>query len=833
MNGRDPSFRRVAWIAALASLLPAAVAAGDAYDEIVSYDWTKSRSVPASIEAETRQAATAAERRAIEVKLIRALTDAKATFECKQFVCRMLRRTGSAACVPALSALLTDEKLSHQARFALQFLPDPGAAAALRAGLGKTKGKLRLGIVGSLGRRRDAEAVTALARLAAGEDAELTAAAIRALGRIASAKAADALAGMKVDESMKARWADAYLQCADRMLADGNAAGAAGVYRKLFAADQAKTVRIAALRGVVLAEKDKAAGALLKLMSDDDADLRRAAGKFVIEMPGEAATRAFAGALGSMKPDRQVAMLDALSARGDPAAAPSVMRLALSGQEAVRVAAIKALGVVGDAASVEMLAKAAAAGGTTGQAAIDSLNRLKGEGVSEAMAKLLDSPEAAFRAGVLRVLSTRADKTMLPAMLKAARDSDEGVRKAAVAGLTAVAGGKELPGILDLLLTANSGTERLALQRAAGSAAMRVDDVEARTAPIAAALPRADAKAKAMLIDLLGRSGGRRALAAVRAQLGADEADVATEAVRALSAWPDATPAGDLMKIIRTTDNRVHKVLAFRGYIRMANMPATGGASSTQMYKQALRLASSTAEKKSVLGGLAGARSPEALRLVEPLLAEAELKAEAESAYVQIAGNARDAAPDEARAALRKIVAATSNTALRDRAKAILNEMDKYRGYVTSWLVSGPYTKGPPFDTAFAPEKPGRPGAKWAPLSKGVGPQTINLQATFGGDNRAVYAKTSVYSPADRAVRLEMGSDDGIKVWVNGKQVHAKNANRPIRPAEDKADARLKKGWNVLLVKISQNGGDFGFCFRICQPDGAAIEGLRVSVEGR
>ena len=822
-------------LAAVAAVsLTARGASADAYEEIVKYGWDQGRGAPASIEAEIRAAKAAPARRAVEAKLIKALTDPQATFECKQFVCRMLRYVGSPACVPAVAKLLPDAKLSHMARFALQHLPGPEAASALREALGKVDGELKLGMISSIAGRRDGQAVPALGELAAGSDAALARAAIAALGRIASPAAAKSLGALRAPGSLKDEWADACLLCADGMLAGGGKAEAGAIYRKMFAKEMSKPVRIAALRGIVLAERQRAAKLLLGLLADADADLGRAAGKFVIEMPGKAATKAFASALASMAPAGQALLIDALTARGDTAAAPDVARLVESKDQGVRIAAIRALAVLGDGTSVPMLAKAASAGGEIGKAALESLNRLKGEGVGEAMSKLLDSPDPAFRAAMLNVLTARADKAMIPAMLKAARDKDQDVRKAAAKGLAAVAGGKELPDLVALLLAAEDGSERAGLERAVASAAMRVDDLDARAAPVAAGLAKADPAAKARLVTLLGRFGGGKALAAVRAQLRSPNAEVATEAVRALHAWPDDAPAGDLLEIIKTTKDRTHKVLAFRGYIRMANMPERrGAAETTAMYKQALQLATGAAEKKSVLSGLANARSVEALRLVDGLLSDDALKAEAQLAYLQIAGNARDAAPDEARAAVKKIIASAKNDALRNRARGILNEMDKYRGYITSWLISGPYTKGSAYETAFPPERPGAKGVTWQALTKGVGPQVIDLSKTLGGNERAAYMKTSVWSPAEQDVRLEMGSDDGIKVWINGKLVHAKNASRPCKPGEDTAKAHLVKGANSVLVKIAQGGGDWAFCVRICKPDGAALEGLRVSLEGR
>ncbi|MHC4503172.1 MAG: HEAT repeat domain-containing protein, partial [Planctomycetota bacterium] len=737
--------------------------------------------------------------------------------------------------VPALAKLLTAEKLSHMARFALERNPSREAGDALRSAMGTVSGKLKLGMVATLGGRRDAGSVSALRRMLAAGDEETVRAAISALGRIGTREAAAALAYARVPEKLKRLAADASLMCADRLAAAGEGVRASAIYDKMFAEGNPKMIRIAALRGIVMSQKEGAAGLVVSLMRDKDVDLRRAASKFVVEMPGEAATRALAAELGGLPPEAQVVLIDALTARGDPAAAPSVTGLVESGNEAVRIAAIRALAVMGDASSVPILAKVASTGGEIGKAAVDSLNRIKGEGVGRAMADLLDSPDPAIRAGIINVMTARADRTVAPAMVKAARDRDETIRKAAIKGLAVVAGLKELPDIVDLLIENKDTSIRSELEKALAATAMRISDAEARTEAIVTGLGRADADAKARMLGVLGRLGGRGALAAARAQLKSYDAEVATAAVRALAGWPDATPAPDLLDTIRTTKNSIHRVLAFRGYIRMVNMPSERTAADTgRMYAEALRLAKSPTEKKSVLAGLAGARSEGALRLVEGLLTDDSVKAEAELALVQIASNCRDSAPDEARAALKKIIATTRNGGLRGKAEGVIRDMDKYRGYITSWLGSGPYTKGQPFNTAYPPEKPDAQGVKWKALTKGVAPLNINLLAAIGpGGNRAAYMKTHVYSSTDQDVRLEMGSDDGIKVWINDKLVHSNPAVRGIRPGEDKAKARLRRGWNKVLVKIAQGGGDWAFCLRITKPDGSVLEGLRVNVDGK
>ncbi|MGD0091995.1 MAG: hypothetical protein ABSE73_18945, partial [Planctomycetota bacterium] len=102
-----------------------------------------------------------------------------------------------------------------------------------------------------------------------------------------------------------------------------------------------------------------------------------------------------------------------------------------------------------------------------------------------------------------------------------------------------------------------------------------------------------------------------------------------------------------------------------------------------------------------------------------------------------------------------------------------------------------------------------------------------DLLPICGGDQCVVYMKARVSSPKELKVRLDIGSDDGVKVWVNGKVVHANNIERGLKPCDDKAEAVLKEGWNDFFLKITQNIMGCGACLRIRNPDGAVIEGLK------
>lgn len=80
------------------------------------------------------------------------------------------------------------------------------------------------------------------------------------------------------------------------------------------------------------------------------------------------------------------------------------------------------------------------------------------------------------------------------------------------------------------------------------------------------------------------------------------------------------------------------------------------------------------------------------------------------------------------------------------------------------------------------------------------------------------YGLTYLYSPEDREVTLLLGSDDGVKLWVNNELVHTNPAYRGAYPDQDRVKVKLRAGWNKILVKVLQGAGGWGFYLRIPDP---------------
>ena len=106
------------------------------------------------------------------------------------------------------------------------------------------------------------------------------------------------------------------------------------------------------------------------------------------------------------------------------------------------------------------------------------------------------------------------------------------------------------------------------------------------------------------------------------------------------------------------------------------------------------------------------------------------------------------------------------------------------------------------------------------------------MDSIVGGEHCLVYLKTQVFVPTAQSVNLEIGSDDGIKLWVNGELVHANNAVRGLTPGQDHAKASLREGWNELRAKITQHTLGCGMTLRMVSTDGKPVSGLRFDPDG-
>lgn len=224
-----------------------------AFDALKTFDWGTDPKALSPIDSAAVASLGDDSARAELEKRLAAVLATGASRDAKDFVCRKLMLIGTAASVPALAALLADKDHSHMARYALERIPVPEAGQALRDALPKLSGPLKVGVIASLGARRDsAPCAPELAALLGDSDQSVACAAACALGDLRTAEASKALAHAKpASEPMKRAVIDASLACAEGLLASGKKVEALAIYKSLTGDSQPKHVRLAATRGML------------------------------------------------------------------------------------------------------------------------------------------------------------------------------------------------------------------------------------------------------------------------------------------------------------------------------------------------------------------------------------------------------------------------------------------------------------------------------------------------------------------------------------------------------------------------------------------------------
>lgn len=782
--------------------------------------------------------------RMLEEDLVNIL-DSDATMAGKQFACRKLGIIGTEVSVPVLAEMLTEKSSSRIqpadiARYALERIDSPEACEALRDALDETEGVAKVGIINSLGERGDEKAVGRLSELLESSETKVVEAAISALGKIGGKEAASSLRRAQDDipSSLRTVWADAYLNCADKFQKEGYSRPAFRIYQRMYEQDKPTPARGAALRGMVKSRPAKTVSLIIDAIEKGDEHIQEVAAGLLREVPSEEVISSVIDRLPGLSATAKVQVLSALGDRGDKSAISAVINETGSEQARVRTAAVRALGKLGGASHVKMLAeKAAESAGAEQQAARESLYRLRAVGVDRRILSELPKAGPELKLEYIRAVGNRNIKEGVDTLLQSAKSARSKVSVESLKVLSDLAGPSALPEVTEILLADDINPRiRSQAESTAATLARKIEDEKEQAEPIISAYSSAeDVESRCSLLSVMGVINGDSSLEVLQDALSDEEEQVQTTAIRALSNWPGPEPIDALKEVAQSSDNRVQRVLAFRGFVRLIGK--VGGPESSErfeLYTQAMDLAEYNTAKRMVLAGLGEMRSFETLEMVEDYLDAEQLRAEAEAALVNIAKGTIGTHPEKSRSVLRKVLQQTKSDMVRKQAEKLLSRLSRSESYIKDWMVSGPYTKEGMncrqlFDVAFAPEKD--EPAEWSKISAGTDPDKlwlVDLDRAIGGGNRVAYLKTKVWSPQSKTVLLQLGSNDGIKAWLNGKEVHSNNTSRRVTRDQDKTQVKLEKGWNTLLMKITQSGGSWGACARFVNPDGSEIEGLKV-----
>jgi len=159
-------------------------------------------------------------------------------------------------------------------------------------------------------------------------------------------------------------------------------------------------------------------------------------------------------------------------------------------------------------------------------------------------------------------------------------------------------------------------------------------------------------------------------------------------------------------------------------------------------------------------------------------------------------------------------------------------------GLVRHWFIIGPFDneQGAGFEERYPPEekidfgqscKGKRRQVNWRVLPCDAPLPIIDLDVMLRPNDQVLaYAAAFVRSPKSQDAAIRFGTDEGFKLFVNGKQVTGEEIKRRFEFDQNVVAVHLSEGWNVIMLKVTEYKGEWKFCARLTAPDGTPLSGL-------
>ncbi|HOJ34901.1 MAG TPA: HEAT repeat domain-containing protein [Candidatus Hydrogenedentes bacterium] len=265
-------------------------------------------------------------------------------------------------------------------------------------------------------------------------------------------------------------------------------------------------------------------------------------------------------------------------------------------------------------------------------------------------------------------------------------------------------------------------------------------------------------------------------------------------------------------------------------------------AAAGRIYAAWFHLAESEEEQSFVLEKICANPTADSFDILVAHLDRSEmLKLPAET-LIGLAKALNDAGrTDEGEALLRDALARLTTTESVAAAMTFLaNDPDpktwSHRlGFVTDWYVVGPFAWLPtdgfsknylhePDVDVHAVYAEGEKNLSWQPYETQSVQGVVDLMSLYGMvSNKTAFGLARIKVEQETDAILCVGSDDGIKVWVNGQMVHENLVDRGSALDQDRAPIHLVPGENTVLVQVTQGGGGWNYMVRITTREGAPL----------
>jgi HEAT repeat protein len=546
----------------------------------------------------------------------------------------------------------------------------------------------------------------------------------------------------------------------------------------------------------------------------EDADWRERARTALQQIGSHESAEELAKAVQASEPDFQCALLNALAFLHAPEGLGEAERLAASSDPRVRAAAIRTLAWTGDTKYVEL--------------AMEVLGKADDAGRRETADAVLLLADAA---------AERNDFGSAAPVYRAVFDlsEDPAVRSAAIISVARHAPPEASGEVVSAIMKAVTGPNGRELEPAALAAFEAMSGKAAQEALIAA-YPNASPDMRGGMLGVFGRKHDPVFLDVIASATKSEDEFVRNQAYIALE---ESRQPGAVNILLAMDGNRWYVLESLK---RMALAAKVRGdkAMMGAAYSALFRVSDSGAAAAHALNAMVDSGQPDALALVMKALDEGKLEgapipALAKAAKALSAAGRND---DAKRLADFLLVQAKTPEELQEVLGAAaplgISGLGNRLGFINEWQLVGPF---PWSADGFQTTNIGEPDVDLSASYKVKGKELSWRACTIANPLTGVnlidhldqasgacgygFATITLAEDVDAVIRC--GSDDGIKIWVNGQSVLERDVDRGMAIDQDLAPVKLKQGENKILVRVNQGGGGWMFVLRVTKPDGSPL----------
>jgi HEAT repeat protein len=257
------------------------------------------------------------------------------------------------------------------------------------------------------------------------------------------------------------------------------------------------------------------------------------------------------------------------------------------------------------------------------------------------------------------------------------QSSNADVRIASIKALKDIGSPDQLNTLINYHLKASTNDEVKELENTIVAISKRIPDTQSQAGFLLSNMDKLnDDNIKSSYLEMMGKIGDPKSLPVLRTALKGTNDELKTSAIRGLSDWPDLKSADDLLDIASSSKNKIHRALAFRGYVDLLIQDKSlDRETKTEMYEEAMKLAETATEKQQVLSGLVKIPTLQGLQFVLPYLDDPEVKDESEIALLRISRRLADDYPQDILPVIKKVKEQTSNENIIEQINQLISKI--------------------------------------------------------------------------------------------------------------------------------------------------------------